>query len=602
MCLLVAATALLGCVSSETSSEQDLTVTEREEDLGEARAALEPFTVKLWSNATVSYRYDEGVLGPKAVPQVSRNRVRAAMDAWEAALSTEHSGVATTYVHFVECMGACPDESTLIIRIKDATDSGMSAPIGMEPNDGLCEQDPCPTAKMVMRIYERLQEDDHSTLLHELGHVLGLAHEHRRADRDRWLHKVAGVNPPAGNEYGASPLLDTIQPLVGPYDIDSVMQYSSYSNPPGEGGTLYWRDHHERTFSRWISGTVSPLDVSRVLQYYARKAHSRWGFFRSMSDEPAEANALPEPGPASGVTPVGTPAIAFRSPGNYDLFTRGSDNHTYWRPVRGEVPGAWQSLGCCSSSDPSAVYSDPQTLEVAFVGADTGKVMVKTMTNDTWGPAFYVPDGHPAGGVRKLGGEHLGPALASRSPGNIDLFVVRADGDLAVNTRIAGAWSGFSTFAVPGGVTARPAAVALSDTRVQLAVNAGGTSLYEPKVTFWFAGPFLSAAVGPVTGDTAPNAAPGIAKRDSDTNPYRVLVVNSAGRISHRFASGAIRDMGGLPKPGTGISAVTTGPYKAHLLMLADDARGCFTTCLSTSPTLQEARVQSGGLWLRELD
>lgn len=59
------------------------------------------------------------------------------------------------------------------------------------------------------------------TISHELGHVVGLYHEHQRADRDTYitidLGNVAGNARFAFDKYTA--------PVVGPYDFASVMHY-----------------------------------------------------------------------------------------------------------------------------------------------------------------------------------------------------------------------------------------------------------------------------------------------------------------------------------------------------------------------------------------
>ena len=66
-----------------------------------------------------------------------------------------------------------------------------------------------------------------STILHELGHVIGLYHEHVRADRDEYIDirmenlnpkqrkSLKKLNPADVNTYGI------------PYDVMSVMHYSS---------------------------------------------------------------------------------------------------------------------------------------------------------------------------------------------------------------------------------------------------------------------------------------------------------------------------------------------------------------------------------------
>jgi len=59
---------------------------------------------------------------------------------------------------------------------------------------------------------------------HELGHVLGLHHEHQRADRDNYVSVDLG-NVPQNVHFAFAKL--NIQPLVGPYDLGSIMHYPS---------------------------------------------------------------------------------------------------------------------------------------------------------------------------------------------------------------------------------------------------------------------------------------------------------------------------------------------------------------------------------------
>jgi hypothetical protein len=61
------------------------------------------------------------------------------------------------------------------------------------------------------------------TIYHELGHALGLFHEHQRADRDNYVSVNLEAIPP--NWRGAFQKLTF--PLVGPYDLLSVMHYAT---------------------------------------------------------------------------------------------------------------------------------------------------------------------------------------------------------------------------------------------------------------------------------------------------------------------------------------------------------------------------------------
>ena len=60
------------------------------------------------------------------------------------------------------------------------------------------------------------------TVAHELGHALGLWHEHQRSDRDSYLTiDLTNVPENARSNFG----LMTGIPLIGPYDFGSIMHY-----------------------------------------------------------------------------------------------------------------------------------------------------------------------------------------------------------------------------------------------------------------------------------------------------------------------------------------------------------------------------------------
>ena len=271
-----------------------------------------------------------------------------------------------------------------------------------------------------------------------------------------------------------------------------------------------------------------PSETSRcVLQYYATERYPKWGFFSSHSIcTSSDPDKLPNPYLASGVEAVGTPAIAYQSSGNYDLFARGSDNRIYWKMYRriDNVPftANWQSIGCCFSSDPSAVSRSLDRIDVAAVNT-TGEVQRIKYIDGTWYAPSTLRGGHPTGGIKQLSnGDYLGPAIASRGANLLDVFVVRSDGRLAVTTWSANNWGAWRTSGSGYDVTARPAAVALSATSVQLAVNVASQELYEPSVTFPPAVPSFN--LGTFKGVTASNAPPAIARRNGEVALYRVLI------------------------------------------------------------------------------
>lgn len=116
---------------------------------------------------------------------------------------------------------------------------------------------------------------DKEIYTHELGHTLGLKHEHQRPDRDKWV-KVTGK----GSDYDKLPeKLFTIAVkkvkilfitlylpyiwymdyaiTVGDYDFKSVMGYDSSANVAKKDGTKFY-----------LPGTISETDAKTIKSRY----------------------------------------------------------------------------------------------------------------------------------------------------------------------------------------------------------------------------------------------------------------------------------------------------------------------------------------------
>jgi hypothetical protein len=614
-------------------------------DCGVVSAHGKTFDILPWTDGIVYYKFDDGTFGPVAVHADDQTKIENQMARWEQALTITDpsSGETRKYIDFRPCGNNCP-QNYLVIRYNrlnaDGTEeecNNMSDPVGMElrdpdghpegrSDDGITElhfrRGTCPDEATANRpalpipASKRTNQDD-NTILHELGHVLGLWHEFNRTDADAYL-----VEQPDDLDYEAfadafktrSPKL---MPLLGNYDYDSVMAYSGQhdllDNPFSRQSAQAKTDdpaNNNPLGGYLVDYSISPGVKSRLLQYYAYEYNENWGFFfRSLSYQTQrDPDELRYPYLADGIEAVGTPAIAYQSPRNYALFARGSDNRIYrqfyWTWTN-DLPVAdlWRSIGRNFSSDPSAVSRGPDRYDVVAVN-DSGEVLRIKYIEGEWYDPSTIRGGYPTGGIKQdEDGNYIGPAIASRGFDLLDVFVVRSDGRLAVSTWSNNNWGQWRTLGAGYDVTARPAAVALSDSQVQLAINETDFNLYEPLVTF---GQNVSFNLGDPKGATAPQAPPALTRRDTADNPYRVLITNADGRISHRFAHGSWRDIGGMPKPGTGPSAVAVGRFGAYIVMNGADLVGCDATCDDCDDpravNVNGTFIEPGGLWIRDFD
>jgi hypothetical protein len=593
--------------------------------------------VNTWPNGRIPFRFatvnDRAWDGSIAVlmDAATKNRVRAQMLMWETAVSSVDpvDGVRRSAIDFVECGVSCPEAEHVVVRMNSATESNNMCTYFVETdNDGNFRDEDEHVGRNPGRATQFHMEandsggvmlpgttratTDSNTIRHELGHCLGLWHEQNREDRDAWLNE----EPDADTEQDWLDLFDPkvplreadLMPLLGNYDYDSIMHYKSR----GKGGVRRWRDRGDlggNEFSRsQLSNTVaalsvSPRDVSRVLQYYARQAFPNWGFFESLATPWPNTDSRPNASLAAGVNVVGTPAVAWQSEGNYDIFARGSDDRIYWKWFRtlavGRAEGSWTSLGCCFASDPSAVSPAYGHVEVVAIGAESRRPVRKRLLDGAWGQWLYVG----ADSVEIAGTADdapIGPAIASRPGGLLDVFVVLESGNLAVSTRVAGRWTPWTEFATNVDITARPAALGVSATAVRLAVTADDTKLYEPLVTFDATTRGPTASFGTKQANTWPRTAPALSARAATSQSYRVLIVNQDGRVAHKFQSGAWRDIGGIPFGSTGVSAVGDGAYGALIVMHGEAVRACNLACVTATPQPDpNGYIQSGGVWLR---
>ncbi|GGY29537.1 hypothetical protein GCM10011289_35630 [Paludibacterium paludis] len=122
---------------------------------------------------------------------------------------------------------------------------------------------------------------DMNSNLHELGHILGLIHEHQRADRDTY------IRPSPFYKWSSQWVHESGTRELTPYDINSVMHYrSGYTMESG---------HSNRTLSR---NALSPGDIRGLAQLYPEAAQ------RVVPEQPGVGRLPSSPGiPGMPATP-----------------------------------------------------------------------------------------------------------------------------------------------------------------------------------------------------------------------------------------------------------------------------------------------------------
>lgn len=161
------------------------------------------FERNLWPGGIVYYEFDSNVI------QANRDAAVAAMNEWSRITSVVFRAGRGQFLIV-----------PIYIHIQNST--GNNSALGMIPGG---------------QILNMSSWGSRFTIVHELGHALGLHHEHERPDRDFFVAVNAGnIQGGQANQFTKLP---AGSPTYGPYDFDSVMHYDrcSFSTACPAGAT-----------------------------------------------------------------------------------------------------------------------------------------------------------------------------------------------------------------------------------------------------------------------------------------------------------------------------------------------------------------------------
>lgn len=485
--------------------------------------------VSLWPGGVVPYAFDPWM---QRVPgDYARNVVREGLARWMDAMD----GV----IEFVEFEPPAPGraidrEVMHYVQVTLHPGPGSSADIGAQIGRDAGEGPQYARFSIRVLLPEVVsafpRDQAIGSVVHEFGHAIGLRHEHKRPDRDRWLRSIPtavvrtfgranverqAVPPlPPGVVWpfpdnvllGAQSSINLTIPVLQDYAYGSIMNYAGVATEslaiPG-GGTMVTSYAIVAPTGNQVSvgspdNHPSVNDLSQVAQLYYRERRPSWGLFQTLDSFPDDPLALPSPmldlaAESPAVFPRSSPAVVLHPERGPCVLVRGSDNLLYLSYVV-SVDGVarvvrWVPVADADDvgSDPAATASGDDSMDVLYVRASNGRLRHVRFAGEDVVEVSDVPDTGDQRGPRglpeiqrgvgdpKFGNPYLGPGLVAVARGELLAFCTSGR-DLYTAVFDGRGWGAWKAMGVRVEARTKPSVSAARDGAIVLGYGANNLS------------------------------------------------------------------------------------------------------------------------------